>query len=83
MKPVYVKWIDSSSLSNNWEDGEIAKDFIKDKCIIKQVGYILNEDDTYLLLVSRISSFTKSGTKGYGDVFKIPKVCILKRKVIS
>jgi len=82
-KIVLVTWRDSSSLSNSWESEEAAMEFIDDECIITQVGFVLEENKKYILLCSRVSDFSQSKTKGYGDVFKIPKSCIIKQKVLK
>lgn len=83
MKPTYFKWRDSTSLSNSWEDEERALEFIEDEFIVEQVCYILEEDDKYYLVCPRIGEFTISHIKHYGDVFKIPKGCVLIKKSIK
>ena len=78
-----IIWIDSTSLSNTWEDEEKAFDFIEDEFIVKQVGFILEETDRYILLCSRVGEFSQSKIKHYGDVFKIPKACVVKKSKVK
>lgn len=82
-KGVLIIWIDSTSLSNTWEDEEKALEFIEDEFIVSQLGYILEETDKYILLCSRIGEFSQTKIKHYGDVFKIPKSCVLKIKQLN
>lgn len=77
-KPIYVKWIDSSSFQiQQWRhvDDFVQEDFLCS--VIETVGYLIYENKEMVNIVLSASS-TGNVT---GDI-NIPKAAILKRKWI-
>jgi len=86
MELVYLQWADATSPTDNtWRELEEAKRWAKDDDFwIEQVGWVLEENDKFILLASH-KSITKSGIQieQFGLLQKIPKTWIRKRKTIK
>jgi len=72
---VIVKWIDIQSASSHWQSPEDCKELRPADCAT--IGWILEENETYITLASDISIQVSQGNEeGYGGVICIPKGCI-------
>jgi len=83
---VYLEWSDSSSRSG-WEDEEEMREFASSSSyLVRQVGWIYEEDDTKLVLYGRYHDWEVGEAKGrreYGNCQYIPKSWITSRKELS
>jgi hypothetical protein len=75
-KLVYVKWIDAQS-DPNWSEEHNIKEWLKEECLIHEVGWVMSEDSKYLILSSQLSY-----DGGIGNKTKIPKKWIKSIKKI-
>ena len=86
MKLIYLQWADATSpAENHWREIEEAKQWAKeDDYWIEQVGWVLEENEKYILLACQ-KSITVSGVQveQFGLLQKIPKTWIRKRKNIT
>ncbi len=85
MKLIYLEWEDATS-QNGWHTKEEVEQWIKDdNVLIRQVGWIIEENKKYLILVSRLgkSIFEGEEDPSYGLIQKIPKTWIRKRKDLT
>ena len=75
MEKVYIKWIDAMADNSGWKTIEDAVEWAETVQIeIDEVGYILEENDEYILLISKINKDIVSG------LTRIPKKYIAERK---
>lgn len=81
MKAVYIEWCDAISYQKkSWVDIEEAKEWAKnDNWIVKQLGFIIQETDKYILLASELTE-VKGESPDLGGVIKIPTTWIIKRQ---
>ena len=86
MKLIYIEWADATSPEHGvwWTECEIKRWAKEDSYWVDQVGWVLEENDKYILLAGHRST-TKSGNDiiQYGQIQKIPKTWIRKRRVIK
>lgn len=75
MKIVYVKWEDSHVNGGVWVQSSDVKAWIN---TIKTVGFLVAEDKKTITIASSVA---KEGD--WAGVMKIPKSCVLERKVIA
>ena len=78
----YLEWCDSVSLGygGNWHEVEDLIDWGKNAdWIIKQAGYILDENDEYILIAGKYNPQEDTEDK-FSEVTKIPKTWIKTRK---
>lgn len=81
-KIVYVEWLDSLSDDNGWVSEQYSKEWGNNEdWLIKQVGFILEETETYILLASRKNPQTISSK--VSGLFKIPKFIIVKMEELK
>lgn len=81
MKLVYLEWCDAIG-KDGWHSLEEAKNWGKEGVWrISQVGWIIEETDEYLLLSGNHSNV--EGSDSFGQLIKIPKTWIRKRKIIK
>ncbi len=67
---VYIEWIDSRGTHSSWTE---LDDMAHDPCIIKSVGYVVNETENSIHIVPHIGTDPEQGC---GDMV-IPKVAII------
>lgn len=81
INPIYIEWCDAvSNTEGGWRDVEDAIEWGKEaNWVVKQVGWILEENKKYILLISKIADKDQQ----VGHLMKIPKTWILKRKVLK
>lgn len=72
-----IKWLDANSVPD-WfaEEGIKATKTI----VVESLGYYIVESGGYYCFSS---FYSKNSTYAYGNVFKIPKGCIIKMKEIK
>lgn len=74
---IYIEWCDAASYGNGtWQDvyDLIAWAADEDSWLVKEVGFVVEETDEYILLVSQVSDNGK-----VGDAMKIPKGWVRRR----
>jgi len=83
MKAIYVEWCDAISYQKkSWVDIEEAKKWAANSnWIVKQLGFIVEETDKYILLASEVTE-VEGELPDLGGVIKIPTTWILKRKTL-
>ncbi len=78
-KLVYVEWCDAISLEVQWQTEEELLEWAKSEdWIVRQVGWIIEETEKYILLAGKISHDSNGDTQ-VGLGLKIPTTWILKR----
>jgi len=83
MELVYIEWADAISSGSIWITHDELEDWLDtSEWIIRQVGFVLKETETYILLASHFKPEDKWGVQQYGHIQKIPKTWIRKRKVL-
>ena len=74
---IYIEWCDATSYgTGTWQELDELKAWAKneDSWLIKEVGFVIEETDEYLLLVSQVSD-----NGNVGNAMKIPKGWVRKR----
>ena len=81
LKPVYIEWVDTiGDPQNNWKDKNDTDEFFdRDDNIVKEVGFIWNEDDNYINLISKYMPSDDIFITLTSGRTKIPKKWILIR----
>ncbi len=82
MKLIYIEWEDATA-SSGWHTKEEVEKFIIDNNIVKQVGYIYKESKSEIVLASRLIHWSSNQDISYGQLQRIPKTWIRKRKEIK
>lgn len=80
-KLVYIEWEDSCGSTGRWTE---IKDMKPDQPIHKSIGWVLQENKRWMVIVPHISSYPehpKVAYTGQGQM-TIPKSAILKKKII-
>ena len=84
MKLIYLEWADAIGCGNSWITKAELNEWIDDsEWIIKSVGWVLREDDKFIVLAQQIKPEDNFTGEQYGHLQKIPKTWIRKRKVIK
>lgn len=79
-KLIYIEWVDASS-NSNWMSEEDTKVWIAaQNWLVKQVGWLLQEDKRQIVIAGRLEV---DSCQLYGQLQKIPKTWIKKRKVLK
>ena len=82
-KLYYIEWMDAMAYLPTWGDREEITEWANsNEGLVKQVGWIIEENENYILLSSRIG-IINSDEPDFGSVFKIPSRWIKKRKEID
>ena len=80
MKLEYIEWTDAMQLLEGWQELNEAKEWANSEAwVVKQTGFIIEENKKYLLLCSKMTSETENSPSYYGALIKIPIPWILKR----
>lgn len=81
MKLVLVTWIDALGCSSSWRDKEHLAD--SKPLLCRSVGWILRDDDKYIVLVPHIADETQYNEwQGCGDM-TIPRGMIQKVQLLE
>ncbi len=78
---IYIEWCDAISNNSQWLSVEDAKKWGNNEdWVIKQVGFLIEETEEYLLLAGRINphNYTEDDLKVDG-LLKLPKTWIRKK----
>lgn len=82
-KLYYIEWMDAMAYLATWGDKEEITDWARsNEGLVKQVGWIIEENDNYILLASRIG-LINTDEPDFGSVFKIPSRWVKKKKEIT
>jgi hypothetical protein len=82
-KLIYVEWLDAISWKDGWRNkGEIEEWGKSADWLVKQAGYLVDENNKYILLASKYNP-QEYGENLYAEITKIPKGWIKKKKTIS
>lgn len=76
-KLVYIEWTDAES-DAKWSEPSEVKDWIKEDCTVKEIGWIVQQNKKHLIISNQI---LYDGT--VGNKTKIPLVWIRKRRNIN
>jgi hypothetical protein len=86
MKLIYLEWEDAIGQSGWHTEEEFKQWATKDNTVCKQVGWVYKETKKYLILSSRLSLDNyaqKDSELQYGQLEKIPKTWIRKKKILK
>jgi hypothetical protein len=77
LTPELIVWEDIIEHSDTWASEDSIQEFLLDKADahVEQVGFVLAEDDRWLLLASSYAEADET----YSNVIKIPKTVIISR----
>jgi len=77
---IYIEWVDAAT-NSGWFTHEETREWInKDNWLVRQVGWILEENEKHIILAGRIEI---DDTSLLGQLCKIPKPWIVRRKIIK
>lgn len=79
---VYIEWEDAIVYFDKWVDYEELKEEAKTMELCQQLGFIIEENDEYILLASRYLIIEKDNID-VGATIRIPKSQIRKRKKLN
>jgi hypothetical protein len=84
MKLVYVKWVDAMAADIGWKTIEDAIEWGEDiYCAVDEVGYIVDENDNYLLLASKVNGELDKHNVMVSGLMRIPKKYIIEQKELK
>lgn len=77
LTPEHIVWEDIIEHSDTWASENSIQEFLLDKADahVEQVGFVLAEDEKWLLMVSSYAEADET----YSNVIKIPKAVIISR----
>lgn len=82
-KLIYVEWEDATSAGGWHTEDEMTDYFDNASVLIKQIGWVYKETARYLFMYSRVQDWDDRYTDGFGQLQKIPKTWIRKRRTIK
>ena len=84
-KLVYIEWMDSTSWAGWRTNSEVDEwnNVAEDWGYCKQVGWLIRESKTSIVVAGRLIPKTKFNEEQWGDLQKIPKTWIKKRKILK
>ena len=83
MKLVYIEWEDAIS-RNQWMNKKEVNEWIKDgPWFVHSIGWIIKETDKFIILAGQHHPESNYTDELVGEVIRIPKGWIKKRKVIK
>lgn len=83
VKLTYIEWEDALTWNDGWHDKEGILEWGRsDDWIIKQAGYVIEENKKYILLANKFNP-QQFGEHKYSEITKIPKGWIRKRITFS
>lgn len=86
MKLVYIEWVDAvGPADSGWLTTDEVVELLGREMLIKECGWIINENKEYLSLVAGLSEEPKDSEwcSVYHRMIRIPIKCIRKRKDIT
>lgn len=75
----YIEWEDAIAQTGWLSEEEAEKWFNEQTMVVKQIGWIVMEEENYIGVVSRMAVWDKNEVE-YGQLQKIPKTWI-RRKI--
>ncbi len=79
-KLIYIEWADAVS-NTTWFDDEMAVEWADNtEWVVKQVGWVIKETKEYICIASRRKEEDTNTVAQWGQLEKIPKTWIRKRK---
>ena len=75
MKIVLVEWVDSY-FGRGWSDNDVLIEETKEKFVCTSVGWLMNENKDFILIVPH-----RSKNQGSGNI-TIPKSCVISMKTL-
>ena len=83
IKLQYIEWQDAITMSKGWYSQQDLIDWGKlEESVIKQVGYLIEENKKYILLASKFNPQESEEDK-FAEITKIPTTWIRKRVNVS
>jgi hypothetical protein len=83
MKLIYIQWCDATH-KNSWFTVDEAEDLAdRENWLVEDVGWIVKETKEYICLCSKKMTENVDSIAQLGDIKKIPKTWIRKRKVLT
>lgn len=83
MKLLYVQWEDASSRSS-WSSLETVEDWNKNgRFMVETLGWLVKDTDKVIIIAGSHNPESEYSDEVYGDLIRIPKTWIRKRKVIK
>ncbi len=77
-----VEWQDAHS-DSAWLSKQEVENFInKEKCICQNIGWLISENDSEIVIASRRMKWAEDGDMKWGMVQKIPKTWIRKKEIL-
>lgn len=84
MPLIYLEWEDATAFSGWHTKDEVQSYVIEENTIIAQVGWVYEETDKLIILISRLGDGIYDGkVKAFGNIQKIPKTWIRRRISLS
>ena len=77
-KLIYLEWHDAFAAAG-WHTQASVDKFSKNIMIVRQVGWILSENEKYIVMAARHNEETEYQDPQWGNIQKIPKTWIRKR----
>lgn len=82
-KLIYIEWYDAMVNLSSWITQEEAIEWAENgEGLVKQVGWVIKETKSYILIASRLGQIN-STSLDLGGVFKIPTKWVKKKIPIS
>ena len=79
----YIEWLDAHRKTNSWEDIKEVIEYGKVDFCVRELGFIIEENEHYLLLAPRLANFSDEVDVLCADAIKISVGWIRKRKKIE
>lgn len=86
MKLVYIEWVDAvGPADSGWLTTDEVAELLGREMLIKECGWIIDENKEYLSLVAGLSEEPKDSewSSVYHRMIRVPLKCIRKRKDIT
>ena len=80
---VYIEWDDAIVYSPRWKDVDDLKNDAKMIEYCHEVGFIIEENDKYILLAARYLIVSADGEPDVGSPISIPRSQMRKRKTLK
>jgi hypothetical protein len=83
MKLIYLEWADAHTQAGWTHKSEMEKWADNSDWFIREAGFLAKETKEYVCLAAFIRPEDKNFDLQYGDLHKIPKTWIRKRKILK
>ena len=83
-KLYYIKWCDAIHNESSWMTEKEAIEWAQtDDWVVTQVGWVIEETEKYIVLVTKLSTVNSDTEQQLGGVYKIPTTWILERNPLT